>query len=241
MNAIISFNTPNNPTPISQHAKESIENACINWECDYVQITNPLQPSGFHDMFTKLYLPREFKRFDRCIYMDTDIVIKHDAPNPFEIFHDDNNIYVVKDMQQSFLSDEVKNNFKKVQLCSPWYEQCKNALKVDLDHNLYCDGFFNGGMFMFTPKNHLYIFDKIVSALEHISNEYKQIHQVEQALLNYAFMYYLKNKLVYIPKEWNYIDPPLDSPTMDGFVYHFTGWRYQEYKERIKTFDLWKK
>jgi lipopolysaccharide biosynthesis glycosyltransferase len=241
MNVIVSFNTKNNPHNISQNVEESIKQSCKNWNCKYIRIETSLQPDGFHDMFTKFYLPHRVINFDRCLYLDTDVVIKHDAPNPFETFVDINNVYVVKDMQQSFLSDEVKNDFKKVQLCSPWYDQCKNALKIDLDHNEYCNGFFNAGVFMFTPKNHIYIFDKIINSLSLISNEYKQIHQVEQALLNYAMMGYLKNKLVYIPKEWNYIDPPLDSSVMEGYIYHFTGWKYQEYKEKIKTFDLWQK
>ena len=241
MNCIISFNTKNNPHDISSNVEESIKKTCDNWKCKYLRIETSLQPVEFHDMFTKLYLPYQTIEFDRCMYLDTDILIKHDAPNPFELFNNDECCYVVKYMQQSFLSDEVKNNFKKVQLCSPWYEQCKNALKIDLDHKSYCDGFFNAGVFMFTPKNHIHIFDQIINSLSLISNEYKQIHQVEQALLNYAMMGYLKNKLVYIPKEWNYIDPPLDSSIMEGYIYHFTGWRYQEYKEKIKTFNLWKK
>jgi len=241
MNVIVSFNTKNNPHIVSGNTLYSIYNACKRWNCKYIQITESLHPPDFHDMFTKLYLPQIVKDYNRCLYLDTDVVIKHDAPNPFETFVDINNVYVVKDMQQSFLSDEVKNDFKKVQLCSPWYDQCKNALKIDLDHNEYCNGFFNAGVFMFTPKNHICIFDKIINSLSLISNEYKQIHQVEQALLNYAMMGYLKNQLVYIPKEWNYIDPPLDSSVMEGYIYHFTGWKYQEYKEKIKTFDLWQK
>jgi len=241
MNAIISFNTPNNPNPISQHAKESIEHACINWKCDYVQIINPLQPSGFHDMFTKLYLPYKVKNFNRCLYLDTDVIIKHDSPNPFELFYNDDCCYVVKDMQQSFLSDVIKQEFKDNQLCKPWFNECKRVLDIDLNYQIYNDNFFNAGMFLFTPEKHLYMFDHIINSLKLIHDPYPTIHQVEQSLVNYAFMYYLKENLIHIPKEWNYIDPPLDSNNMEGYIYHFTGWYYERYKPLLNTYNLWKK
>jgi lipopolysaccharide biosynthesis glycosyltransferase len=241
MNAIVSFNTKNNPHVISLNVEESIKQACYNWDCKYIRIETPLQPNGFHDMFTKIYLPYQVTQFDRCMYLDTDALIKYNAPNPFELFNDDECCYVVKDMQQSFLSDETKQEFKNNQLCKPWYEECRRVLNINLDYKQYNDNFFNAGMFLFNPKKHIYLFHHIINALSLIQPHYQQIHQVEQALLNYTFMYYLNNNLVYIPKEWNYIDPPLESTTMEGYIYHFTGWRYQEYKEKIKTFDLWKK
>lgn len=241
MNVIVSFVTSNNPNPISQHAVDSVKNACNMWKCKHIQITSSLQPIEFHDMFTKLYLPYQVKDYERCLYLDTDIIIKYDTPNPFETFPDNNCCYVVRDMQQTFLSEDTKQHFKDNQLCGPWYEECKRVLGINLDYKTYADNFFNAGMYMFTPKKHMHLFDGILKAFNKIQPHYKQIHQVEQALLNYTLIYYLKEKLIYIPKEWNYIDPPLHSNTMDGYLYHFTGWKYQEYKEKIKTFDLWKK
>lgn len=241
MNAIISFNTKNNPFIISSNVEESIKCACTNWKCKYIRVETPLQPIGFHDMFTKLYLPYQVLNYDRCLYLDTDILIKSNAPNPFELFNDDECCYVVKDMQQPFLSNEIKQEFKNNQLCKPWYEECKRVLNFHLEYQEYNDKFFNAGMFLFTPKKHLHLFNFIIQALSSIQNPYPQIHQVEQALLNYTFIYSLQNNLIYIPKEWNYIDPPLDSDIMEGYLYHFTGWKYKEYKEKIQTFDLWKK
>jgi lipopolysaccharide biosynthesis glycosyltransferase len=241
MNVILSFNTKNNPYVISSNVNESIKVACDNWNCKYIRIEESLQSEGFHDMFTKLYLPYKVTNFDRCLYLDTDILIKHDSPNPFELFDDDNRCYVVKDMQQPFLSDEIKQEFKNNQLCKPWYDECKRVLGVDLEYKKYNDNFFNAGMFLFTPKKHLYLFDHITDVLKLLQPPYPNIHQVEQALLNYTFMYYLKDNLIHIPKEWNYIDPPLDSNRMEGYIYHFTGWYYEKYKPFLKKYDLWKK
>lgn len=241
MNVIVSFNTKNNPHHVSENVLQSIENSCKRWNCKYIQITDSLQPLGFHDMFTKLYLPRIVKDYDRCLYLDTDIIIKHDAPNPFSFFNNDECCYVVKDMQQTFLSDQIKQEFKNNQLCRPWYDECKRVLGFDLDYKIYNDNFFNAGMFLFTPNKHLYIFDYIINCLKSIQDPYPTIHQVEQALINYTFMYYLRDKLIHIPKEWNYIDPPLDSYNMEGYMYHFTGWYYQKYKTILPNFDLWKK
>ena len=126
MNCIISFNTKNNPHVIPSNVEESIKQTCSNWNCKYIRIETPLQPNGFHDMFTKLYLPYQVMQFDRCMYLDTDVLIKYDASNPFELFDDDECCYVVKDMQQPFLSEETKQEFKNNQLCvvagSTWPE-----------------------------------------------------------------------------------------------------------------------
>jgi len=241
MNVIISFNTKNNPRIVSKNTLDSIEHACKRWNCKYIQITQSLQPDTFCDMFTKLYLPFHTLNYNRCLYLDTDIIIKHNSPNPFELFEDDNCCYVVKDMQQSFLSDVKKQEFKDNQLCKPWFNECKRVLGVDLNYQTYNDNFFNAGMFLFTPEKHLYMFDHIINSLKLIQDPYPTIHQVEQALINYTFMYYLKDKLIHIPKEWNYIDPPLDSNNMDGYIYHFTGWYYEKYKPLLNTYDLWKK
>lgn len=241
MNVIVSFNTINNPNKLSYNAIESVKYACRRWNCQSLIIEDRLQPNNFHDMFTKLYLPEIVINFHRCVYLDTDVIIKYDAPNPFELFNDDECCYVVKDMQQPFLSDETKQEFKNNQLCKPWYEECKRVLNIDLNYQMYNDNFFNAGMFLFTPKKHIYMFKKIIESLKLIKDPYPQIHQVEQALLNYTFMYYLKEKLIYIPKEWNYIDPPLTTDKMEGFIYHFTGWNYKTYKSSLYTYNLWKK
>jgi len=241
MNVIVSFNTKNNPHIISSNVEESIKQACSNWKCKYIRVEDSLQPQGFHDMFTKLYLPHQVLEFDRCLYLDTDILIKHDAPNPFEMFSNDECCYVVKDMQQSFLSDEIKQEFKNNQLCKPWYDECKRVLNINLNYQQYNDNFFNAGMFLFTPKKHIYLFNHIIDSLKFIQSPYPQIHQVEQALLNYTFMYYLKENLVYVSKEWNYIDPPVHAKHMEGYIYHFTGWYYQTYKSMLETYNLWKK
>jgi len=236
--AIISFNTCNN---LSHNALSSVKNACDRWNADHIMITKPLQPDGFHDMFTKIYLPKVVLNYDRSIYLDTDIIINTLAPNPFDIFNNNELIYVVKDMQQSFISEYDKLQFKINQLCMPWYDECKRVLSIDVNPTRYMNNFFNAGMFLFSPKNHQYIFRNIQDSLPMILDKYKQIHQVEQALLNYAFIYFLQDKLTYIPQEWNYIDPPIHLSSMKGFIYHFTGWHYKQYKEKINDFILWKK
>lgn len=237
---IISFNTKNNSRNVSKNALDSVENACIRWNADRIIITKPLQPDEYHDMFTKLYLSNVIRNYNMCMYLDTDIIINDTAPNPFKIYNNPECIYVIKDMQQSFLSNEVKNNFKNTTLCMPWFGTCKNALKIDLDPNFYKNNFFNAGVFMFSPRNHHFIFSKIQESIKYIPDSYKQIHQVEQAMLNYAFMYYLKHKLIYIPQTWNFIDPPIQRKEMEGYIYHFTGWYYKEYKNMIDIYTKWR-
>jgi hypothetical protein len=171
------------------------------------------------------------------------MIINECAENPFELYYDDELFYVVKDMQQTFLSEETKNEFKKTTLCGPWYNECRRITGENLKYENYHDGFFNAGFLLYTPRKHNFIFERIVSVINLLPDEYKKIHQVEQALINYVCMSVLKNKLHYIPLEWNYIDPPvlLEQTKMFGNIYHFTGWNYQEYKPIIEKFTLWKK
>ena len=240
MNTIIAFNTKNNQYKLSQNAMESINFACKRWNCNYIQITNSLQPDTFCDMFTKLYLPFHTLNYDRCLYLDTDVFIRDDAPNPFDLFTDHEKIYVVRDLQQEDVDESYKLSFKETQLCGPWYQQCKNTLQVSVSYEIYRDWFFNAGMFMYTPKLHIYIFEHIISNLYRIDPCYRNTPPVEQALLNYAFRYHLNDKLSYVSKSWNYIDPPLEKETMEGYIYHFTGLNYSNLKPHLHTFNKWK-
>ena len=240
MNTIVSFYTSKNSYPLSDAYKQSVDLACQRWNCNYVLITVPLQPEGYHDMYTKLYLPSLIKDYDRCLYLDTDVVIKSDAPNPFEIYDDTSKVYVVKDMQQDLLTHEQVDHFKDVHLCGPYYQECKRVLNVDMSYFDYKNKFFNAGVLLFTPSIHNHLFDKIIDVLSLLSDKFKNNHLVEQSLVNYTFMSYLDDKLTYIPKEWNYIDPPIENK-MEGYIYHFTGFNYKIYKEILPSFDLWKK
>ena len=239
-NIVISFFIPSEGYTHSQNAHDSVKAACDRWGVEYLIFNKPLQPTGFHNMFTKLFLPSLISKYKQCLYIDTDIIINSTTPNPFNSFNIDQNIYVVKDMQQPFLTDIEKENFKNDQLCLPWFNICKNALGITFDKQYYKDNFFNAGMFLFSPTNHMYIFQKIISALNNITENYKSIHQVEQALLNLAFMHFLDKKLTFIDKKWNYIDPDINSKNMDGYLYHFTGWYYEIYKTEINNYTKWK-
>jgi hypothetical protein len=171
------------------------------------------------------------------------MIINEEAECPFELFYDENFFYVVKDMQQSFLSNETKTEFKNNTLCGPWYNECKKIIGGDISYEYYSDGFFNAGFLLYTPRKHNNLFERIISVLDCMSEQYKTIHQVEQALINYTSMLIFKDNLKYIPMEWNYIDPPVlsEHTKMIGNIYHFTGWYYEKYKPIINNFTLWKK
>lgn len=240
MNAIVSFNTVSNQYKLSDSAIESVKFACERWNCEHVLITEKLQPNDFCDMFTKLYLPFYTKKYNRCLYLDTDVFIKYNAPNPFEIFNDSERIYVVRDLLQEDVDESYKLEFKEKQLCGPWYEQCKKSLNCEVLYETYRDWFFNAGVFMYSPSYHMHIFEHIVSSLNTIDKHYREISQVEQSLLNYAFRHHLNDKLTYIDKMWNYIDPPIHKEDMEGYIYHFTGLNYSNLKRHLYTFYKWK-
>jgi lipopolysaccharide biosynthesis glycosyltransferase len=240
MNVIITFNTISNPYSLSESAMESIKFACERWNCEHIHITNKLQPNDFCDMFTKLYLPLYTLNYKRCLYLDTDIFVKCDAPNPFEIFDDPQSIYVVRDLPQEDVDESYKLQFKENHLCGPWYEQCKKVLQYDVPYDIYRDWFFNAGMFIYSPEHHINIFKHIIDNINQIDVNYRHTFLFEQALLNYAFRYHLKDKLKYIDKTWNYMDPPIHKETMEGYIYHFTGLNYSNLKPHLNTFYKWK-
>jgi|19_taG_2_1085344.scaffolds.fasta_scaffold46638_2 lipopolysaccharide biosynthesis glycosyltransferase len=238
--AIVSFFTKNCTHELSENTQESFTQAANKWSSDNIVFNDPVQPPGFHDMFTKLFLCNYLHDYDQCIYLDTDMIINSKAPNPFELFNDEECCYVVRDLQTETVTPKQKYSLKKTRLCGPWYATLKQIIKTDITKQQFFDNFFNAGMFIFSPKKHKHIFSAIQQALQYLPQEYYPIHQVEQALLNLYFMTLLKDKLIYIPQVWNYLDPPIDTKTMEGYIYHFNGFFPDEVKKCIYTYDKWR-
>jgi len=89
-NVIISFFIPSEGYTYSQNAHDSVKAACDRWGVEYIVCTEALQPTGFHNMFTKLFLPSLVSKYKQCLYIDTDIIINSTTPNPFDVFSNGN-------------------------------------------------------------------------------------------------------------------------------------------------------
>jgi lipopolysaccharide biosynthesis glycosyltransferase len=164
----------------------TIKYYCKRYDIDLRIISNR-KYFKYHPVFEKWQVKDYIKEYSRVLMMDTDIVIKRDSPNIFDLFQNDNVIYAVSENVEwseswgriDFIN--IEDNFGKV------------------PKHFYKKLYFNSGVISYTYK-HLKIFDDDF-IIKH--NQKHRYHDWgEQTLLNYiiAKQNYTIN---YIDSKWN--------------------------------------
>lgn len=224
---------------LSENARKSLSHASQRWNCDFMEIQtvfdNRLYPS-----FAKISSFEKIEGYDRCVYFDSDMLIHIDAPNPFEVFQDQRKFIAVLDIhpQNHDHSSEqwvtVKNNVQE----NYWYI-LEKQLGWGVPKERYMDNFFNSGFFMMTPKHHKTIFKVISQALPLTDGResFSYSAHYEQALFNYVIQAYRSNELFLAEEKWNRLEPPIESPRMNDYVWHFTGYNFWKMKDTINNYD----
>ena len=69
------------------------------------------------------------------------MIINSKAPNPFELFNDEECCYVVRDLQTETVTPKQKYSLKKTRLCGPWYATLKQIIKTDITKQQFFDNF----------------------------------------------------------------------------------------------------
>jgi len=127
--------------------------------------------------------------YDRYLYVDTDVLVKWDAPNIFEEF-EPGNIYAVHD-----------NGGLR------WIWDGINAYKSMFPTlNLDWDTYFNSGMLLF-DKGHKEVFQAFKNFYienQNIIQQYRDTHKKghDQTIFNY-FLLYAEEKVELISEKWN--------------------------------------
>lgn len=124
-------------------------------------------------------------KYDKIIYVDSDTMVKWDAPNPFDLYEDE------------FCVSIDRSSLRWILNSIDAYQQFFPDIKLNLD------GYFNSGVCFFT-KEHKYIFDQLIDFYQQNKDKLDEIKGVGkvQTVLNFILE---KNnvKIKYLPPTWN--------------------------------------
>ena len=124
-------------------------------------------------------------KYDKIIYVDSDTMVKWDAPNPFDLYEDE------------FCVTIDRSSLRWILNSIDAYQQFFPDLKLDID------GYFNSGVCFFT-KDHKNIFDQLINFYQENKDKLDLIKGVGKVQTVLNFMLKKNNvKIKYLPPTWN--------------------------------------
>jgi len=211
-------------------SRASFEAAARRWGCQFVELRRPLAPC--HIFWQKAFVPVRLCDFDRVLQLDADMLIRSDAPNPFDIVPAET-IGVVSACQ--FPPNEADIGYLEGVAISKHRDKCVGewagwtGLKPCPDtHHL------NGGFFLYGPQKHAGVFARLRRCGQGKGWYPKRLP--EQACLS-LLLHNGIGRATWLPQTWNTVAacqalrPEHDTGEMKSFIYHFTG--REERHERI--------
>ena len=222
------------------NVRYSFINAANRWGCKYYEITKDYvneQQLFFNKIIgIKNYILSN-SNINKVLYLDSDMLIRKDTPNPFNLFTNDDLVYMVKDVYPSYTKKFLDEKYYPsiIYPCLDTAHKRLNLIKnFDQVYLEYAGWFCNCGMYLFTPRNCL----KEIYSFIYNMPEYNAASFDEQASWNYILKY--SNKLTHVDYTWNYINPDISSGKMNNYIYHFTGFNnHINLKKMVLTYD-WK-
>lgn len=227
---------------LSENARQSLSHAADRWKCDFLEVRT-LFDERLYPSFAKTASLEKIEGYDRCVFFDSDMLIHIDALNPFDTFGDRKKFVAVLDIHpqnhdhngEQWLT--VKGNVQE-----HYWHILDEQFGWDVPKERFLDNFFNSGFFVMTPKYHKTIF-KVFSKAFPLSGgreNYAWSAHYEQALFNYIVQAFRKEDLLLTEEKWNRLEPPIESPKMLDYVWHFTGFNFWKSKHTIDNYD-WRK
>jgi hypothetical protein len=205
------------------NVRESLNHACNRWGIKMLEQT--VNYNSHIDLcFSKLMgirsMMNDYPDMRGVLYMDSDMLIRDDAPNPFELFTDRSKVYAVKDYDDTRWSknSESYENVKN-EVSTPWVKRAEDLMKWGMpeeDINDCPSWFVNAGMFLLYVPESLPEVELFISNLPTVGPS-----RYEQALWNYILR--VRRKTEFISSKWNTINPDVSSGSMTSYIYHFTG------------------
>lgn len=232
MNAIFVLNINDK---MFQNSRDSIKEACYRWGCNYFELNDNLV--GDQDVcFNKIVGIKKYwieSNVDGILYLDSDILIRNDAPNPFELFSDSTKVYAVKDCFNGWSDEETLSNYR-IDVSDAWLREVHNILKYDVDIDeivTSCPSwFFNAGVFLLRPEN---VMEEIDIFIDNIPKN-RVAGRIEQAMWNYIL--HVKNRVELIDYTWNSLNRDVSDGIMHSYIYHFTGFNWQPLKKALPIY-----
>ena len=219
-------------------SRDSFLDACRRWGCEFVEFTDPLAP--IHHFWQKAFAPLSLGRFDRVLQLDADMLIRWNAPSPFELVPPDH-IGVVSSRQftppeRDYGTAPLTAGDKAGIWISNHRDGCIRHWAQRMRMRPCHDEFhLNGGFFLYSPGRHAGLFEKLRSVGEAAS--WSKWRLPEQAALS-VLLANGEAQATWLPPEWNVvaarqaIRPEHSTGAMNGWIYHFTGHRQR--KRRIE-------
>ena len=205
------------------NAADSLAHAAARWGAEF-RVLEQSHP-GYHPAYSKHlgYLDV----YDRVLFSDADILIRSDAPSPFERFAEPRAYYAAQDFQQHYSAPERE----RIQAKS--YDAWHGVLPLTFP--LSSSYMVNTGFCLYSPHYLRRSFERFRALLPDISKGGRGHPHAEQYLWNCV----LREQTVMVlftGEEWNRLRPDLQVP-MNRYVYHFTGYNFgQDHREQIGTY-----
>lgn len=229
---------------LHQKSRASFVDACRRWGCQFVEFTEPLAP--VHHFWQKAFAPLSLKGFDRVLQLDADMLIRWNAPSPFDLVPHDH-IGVVSSRQftppdSDYGTAPLTAGDKAGIWISKHRDMCIRFWAGRMGMAPCHDEFhLNGGFFLYSPEAHSSLFESLRGVGE--SAGWSKWRLPEQAALSVL----LANgaaPATWLPPSWNVvaarqaIRPQHSTGVMNGWIYHFTG--HRDRKRRIEK-TVWMK
>jgi hypothetical protein len=234
MNYLVTLNIGN---VLTDNARESMLVAARRWGCGFYEITQNRVGSG-HVCFNKYWGISDLRndpQVGRVFYLDADVLIRNDAPNPFDTFPDFDGVYAVLDAQYLRPKDDV--DAWRNEIVAPFLRQVHAACfwpMVNLAHDIATaqDWFVGAGAFILHPDSPIDVIGQMV-----FDTPDETVHGwYEQALWNYILRH--GAKVVLMNPTWDRVQPDVSTGKMQDYVYHFTGPRdHAKLKALVATYD----
>lgn len=194
---------------MSEPTRESFKDACRRWQCDYVEVTESSAP--YHHAALKLSA-FDLVDHDRILVVDSDMIIRSDMPNIFELT-EPTKFYAVKNQQAHFPPAYRINTLLVREEIARIISNGKQA--PIFDANFIAENFFNSGFCVISREYHKEIYD-----LAKYLFEGSHVQWWDQIPLNIAVSAH--GGYEELPPNFNYQFPPAQGP-MQHYVYHFAG------------------
>jgi lipopolysaccharide biosynthesis glycosyltransferase len=209
------------------NAAQSFAHAANRWDAEFTTITacNP----DYHPTYCKHLCGKDlFAECAQLLISDADILIRSDAPNPFDLFNDPEKYYAVSNSQAHYFTQE-QHSIEDEALVR-W--QGKLPLNFTRTHA----HMVNTGFCLFKPETMRPTSDRFRSLLQGLQKDWRSHPHVEQFLWN-CVLYEQNVPIHFLDETWNRLRPEY-TVSMNRYVYHFTGYNVTpNFRAAIKTYN----
>lgn len=215
------------------NARESFVAAAKRWRCAYSE-AQEISPNIYAHFHKITFMKKHLMSYEQVLYLDADMLIRADAPSPFELFAG-NNVYTVRDAQEGW--EPARLQAFRAEITDPWLTDASRLLGLSCDLTGCEDWFFNSGMFLLRPMALKDQIDQFIAAMPvpYPRPKWEQ-GKLEQAMWNCVLK--AANRIELINREWNSVEPDT-SGVMQTYIYHFTGTNWEWLRQRLPGYD-WK-